>query len=149
NSFRSEVASKRALFDLLTDDAITAKFPAAERNAIKQFVPWTRMVQAAKVTHGRQTVDLPDYVMKHRTKLVLRPNDDAADQTSFRGADMDDLAWEKALREAMRTPYVVQELVAPARSVFPLLQYGSLVMKEMQVEVHPHFYGGKLHGASS
>jgi hypothetical protein len=107
------------------------------------------MVQAAKVTHGRHTVDLPEYVMKHRAKLVLRPNDEASDQHTFRGSDLDAAGWEKALREAMRSPYVVQEAAAPTRMVFPLVQYGSLVMKDMQVEVHPHFFGGALHGASA
>ena len=149
NSFRSEVAAKRGIFDLLTDDAVTAKFPAAERKAIADFIPWTRMVQAAKTTHRNHTVDLPDFVMKHRAKLVLKPNDETSDQNTFRGADLDELAWEKALRQAMRSPYVVQEVAEPARAVFPLMQYGSLVMKEMQVEVHPHFFGGKLQGASS
>ena len=33
NSFRAELAYKKAIFDLLTDEAITAKFPAAERKA--------------------------------------------------------------------------------------------------------------------
>jgi hypothetical protein len=87
--------------------------------------------------------------MKHRSKLVLKPNDDSTDQNTFRGAETDEMGWEKALRLAMRTPYVVQEVAEPARAVFPLLQYGSLVMKEMQVEVHPHSYLGKVHGASS
>jgi hypothetical protein len=149
NSFRSEVAAKRGMFDLLTDDTVTAKFPAVERKAIKDFIPWTRMVQAAKTTYKNHTVDLPDFVMKHRNKLVLKPNDDTSDQNTFRGAELDELGWEKALRQAMRSPYVVQEVAEPARAVFPLLQYGSLVMKEMQVEVHPHFFGGKIHGASS
>ena len=44
NSFRSELAQKKAIFDLLTDEDITADFPAAERKAIKEFVPWTRVV---------------------------------------------------------------------------------------------------------
>ena len=149
NSFRSEVAAKRGLFDLLTDSSVTAKFPAAERKAIADFIPWTRLVQAAKTTYKNRTFDLPDFVMKHRAKLVLKPNDDNSDQNTFRGVELDDLGWEKALRQAMRSPYVVQEVADPARAVFPLLQYGSLVMKEMQVEVHPHFFGGKLHGASS
>jgi hypothetical protein len=139
NSFRTEVASKRMLFDLLTD----------ERKAIKEFIPWTRLVQAAKTTYRGHTIDLPDFVMKHRSKLVLKPNDDSTDQNTFRGAETDEMGWEKALRLAMRTPYVVQEVAEPARAVFPLLQYGSLVMKEMQVEVHPHSYLGKVHGASS
>ena len=149
NGFREEVGSKRGLFDVLTDDAAIGSFPAAERKAIKEFLPWTRMVQAIKTTHGKHTVDLPEFVMKHRTKLALRPNDQGSDQPSFRGAELDDAGWEKALRQAMRSPYVVQEVAAPSHAVFPLLQYGSLVMKDMQVEVHPHFFGGKLQGASS
>jgi hypothetical protein len=34
NSFRSELAHKKAIFDLLTDEAITASFPAAEKKAV-------------------------------------------------------------------------------------------------------------------
>ena len=107
------------------------------------------MVQAAKTTYRGHTVDLPEFVMKHRTKLVLKPNDDSAELNSFRGAETDDLGWEKALRQAMRVPYVVQEVAEPARAVFPLMQYGSLMMKEMQIDVHPHSFLGKVHGCSS
>jgi hypothetical protein len=149
NSFRAEVGAKRAIFDLLTDDAVTEKFPAIERRAIKEHIPWTRLVQAAKTTHKGHTVDLPDFVMKHRAKLILKPNDDSPDQHSFRGSETDDIGWEKALRQAMRTPYVVQEVADPAKVVFPLMQYGSLMMKEMQVDVHPHSFYGKVHGCSS
>jgi hypothetical protein len=149
NSFRSELGRKKAVFDLLTDDAVTSNFPAAEKRAIKDFIPWTRMVQATKTTYRGHTVDLPEFVMKHRTKLVLKPNDDSAELNSFRGAEIDDLGWEKALRQAMRVPYVVQEVADPARAVFPLMQYGSLIMKEMQIDVHPHSFLGKVHGCSS
>jgi hypothetical protein len=149
NSFRSELGRKKAVFDLLTDDAVTQGFPAVEKRAIKDFIPWTRMVQAAKTTYRGHTVDLPEFVMKHRTKLVLKPNDDSAELNSFRGAETDDLGWEKALRQAMRVPYVVQEVAEPARAVFPLMQYGSLMMKDMQIDVHPHSFLGKVHGCSS
>jgi hypothetical protein len=149
NSFRSELGAKKAMFDLLTDDAVTKQFPAAERRAIKEFIPWTRLVQAAKTTYHGHTVDLPEFVMKHRAKLVLKPNDDTAELSAVRGAETDDLGWEKALRQAMRVPYVVQEVAEPARAVFPLLQYGSLMMKEMQIDVHPHSFLGKVHGCSS
>jgi len=149
NSFRSELGRKKAVFDLLTDDAVIADFPAAEKRAIKDFIPWTRLVQAAKTTYRGHTVDLPEFVMKHRARLVLKPNDDSAELNSFRGAETDDLGWEKALRQAMRVPYVVQEVAEPARAVFPLMQYGSLMMKEMQIDVHPHSFLGKVHGCSS
>lgn len=149
NSFRAEMGSKMALFDLLTDDALTAKFPAIERKAIKDFIPWTRVVQAAKTTHKNHTVDLPEFVMKHRAKLVLRPNDESAEVHPVRGADVTELGWEKALRTAMRTPFVVQEVSEPSRAVFPMLQYGSLMMKEMLVDVQPHAFMGSIHGCSS
>ena len=87
--------------------------------------------------------------MKHRTKLVLKPNDEGSDQNSFLGSETDELGWEKALRQAMRAPYVVQEVSEPARAVFPLMQYGSLMMKEMEVDVHPHAFLGKVQGCSS
>ncbi len=149
NSFRADIGSKGTLLDLLTDAKVTAKFPAAERKAIKDHVPWTRLVQAAKTTYKTQTVDLPDFVMKHRAKLVLKPSDDSTDQHPVYGAEVDDLAWEKALRQAMRTPFVVQEVVQPAHAVFPLLQFGSLMMKDMVTHVHPHAFAGKVHGVSS
>jgi hypothetical protein len=149
NNFRSEALAKRALFDLLTDETFTAKFPAAERKAIKEFVPWTRLMQAAKTTHNGRTIDLPEYAMKHRAKLVLKPNSESTDLQTYRGADNDDLGWEKALRQATRNPYVIQEVTESARAVFPLFQYGSLVMKDMHVEMHPHTLGGKIHGVSS
>src|SRR6185436_3196213 len=110
NSFRADIGSKRVIFDLLTDEKITGKFPAAERRAIKDYVPWTRLVQAVRTTYKNHKVDLPDFVMKHRNKLVLKPNDDNAELSTVYGARTDDLGWEKALRQAMRTPYVVQEV---------------------------------------
>jgi hypothetical protein len=149
NSFRSDLGAKKAILDLLTDEAITAKFPTAERKAIKDFIPWTRVVQAVKTTHKGHSVDLPEFVMKHRTKLVLKPNDATAEVPPVRGVDVDDLTWERALRQAMRTPFVVQEIPEPVRSVFPMLQFGSLMMKDMQVDAQPHLFLGAANGAST
>ena len=39
--------------------------------------------------------------------------------------------------------------VDPVRSTFPLMSYGHLEFREMQVDVHPHAYLGKVHGCSS
>jgi uncharacterized circularly permuted ATP-grasp superfamily protein len=149
NSFRSELAHKKAMFALLTDEALTAKFPAVERKAIREHVPWTRLVAAVKTTCGSKTVDLPDYIVKHREKLALKPNDDYSDQHTYFGWEMDDGEWERAIKQAMRTPYVVQERVEPVRSIFPLLSFGHIEFREMQVDVHPHAYLGKVQGCSS
>jgi hypothetical protein len=149
NNFRSEMAQKKAIFDLLTDDEITSSFPASERRTIKEFVPWTRVVHEAKTKYRNKTVDLPEFILSNRNKLVLRPNDDGTDQHSFRGSEVDDSGWEKALRTALRNPYVVQEVVEPVIDMFPVLQYGHMEMQKMRVDVHPHSYLGKVQGCSS
>jgi hypothetical protein len=39
--------------------------------------------------------------------------------------------------------------VEPARSVFPVLTFGQLEFRELQVDVHPHAYLGRVQGCSS
>lgn len=149
NSFRSELAQKKAIFDLLTDETVTGSFPAAERKAIRQYVPWTRVVRAAKTTYQDETVDLLEFVLKNREKLVLKPNDGTGEQHVVRGWESDQSGWERALRRALRSPFVVQERVEATHALFPLLRYGQLEMKNMQVDLHPHAYLGKVQGCSS
>src|SRR5579883_2443146 len=149
NSFRSELAHKKAMFGLLTDESLTAKFPLAERKAIREHVPWTRLVHAGKTTYGEKTIDLPEFITQNRERLALKPNDDYSDLHTYLGWEMEAGAWERALKQAMRTPYVVQERVEPVRSVFPLMSFGQLEFREMQVDVHPHAYLGKVQGCSS
>ena len=110
NSFRSELSHKKAMFALLTDETLTAKFPVAGA----QSDPRTCAVDArgeGRQDHaiGDETVDLIEYIKQNREKLVLRPNDDYSDLHSFIGYEHDDGSWERALREAQRAPYVVQE----------------------------------------
>ncbi|MGH9631903.1 MAG: hypothetical protein ACRD7E_26665 [Bryobacteraceae bacterium] len=149
NSFRSELAQKKAIFDLLTDETITAAFPAAEKRAIRDYIPWTRVVGAVKTTYKDETVDLPEFILANRERLVLKPNDGSTDQHSFTGNELDDAAWERALKTAMRSSYVVQEVSEALKSVFPLHRYGQVEMKEMLVDVQPHSFLGKVNGCSS
>ena len=149
NSFRSELAHKKAMFGLLTDETLTAKFPAAERKAIREHVPWTRLVAASKTTYENKTVDLPEFISHNRERLTLKPNDDYSDLHTYLGWEMDSSSWDRALKQAMRAPYVVQERVEPVRSVFPLMSFGHLEFREMHVDVHPHAYLGRVQGCSS
>ncbi len=149
NTFRAELAHKKAMFGLLTDDALTAKFPAAERKAIREHVPWTRLVAATKTTYEDKTIDLPEFIAQNRERLALKPNDDAGDLHTYLGWEMESSEWERALKQAMRSPYVVQERVEPVRAIFPILSFGHMEFREMQVDVHPHAYLGKVQGCSS
>jgi hypothetical protein len=137
------------MFALLTDESLVAKFPPNERKAIKEHVPWTRVVKAGKTVYRDQVVDLLEFIKQNRETLVLRPNDEYTDLHSFVGYEHDDGSWARALREALRAPYVVQERVKPVRTVFPLMSYGHLEFKEMQVDVQPQAFLGKVGACSS
>jgi len=149
NSFRTELVRKKAMFGLLTDETLTARFPASERKAIQDHLPWTRTVSATKTTYKGKVVDLPEFIVQNRKKLVLRPNDPASGHSSFNGWEIEDLAWERAARSAMRSPYVVQERVEAVKDMFPVLQGQTLTMREMEIEVHPHIYLGKVESCST
>jgi hypothetical protein len=149
NSFRTELTRKMALFDLLSDEHVTAKFPAAERKAVAETIPWTRVVAAGRTTRKGRGIDLFEYILKHRASLTLKPNDNSAETPSFVGASMDDATWERALRQAQRTPYVVQERLETHTVPFPVEHYGEFQIRELNVDVNPLTFLGKVHGVAS
>lgn len=149
NSFRSELARKKAIFDLLTDEAVTAKFPFAERKAIRDYIPWTRVVTAQNTTYGTEVVDLLEFIQANRERFILRPNDETGEAPEFRGWETDDAGWDRAIRTAQRSPYVVQERVVPTTAPFPVLMYGQMEIRDMNIEVHPHSFLGKVQGCST
>ncbi|MBI3681057.1 MAG: hypothetical protein HY235_11755 [Acidobacteria bacterium] len=149
NSFRAELARKKAIFDLLTDDSINQRFPAAERKVIRDSIPWTRVVSTSTTLYQDKKVDLVNFIQKNRQTLVLRPNDDAADQHEYRGWETDEAGWGRAVRTALRNPYVVQERSEPVVATFPVRQWSTVEMKPLRVDVHPHTLLGKVQGCSS
>lgn len=149
NSFRTELVRKKAMFGLLTDETLTARFPLNERKAIQDHLPWTRTAAVCKTTYKGKTVDLPEFILHNRKKLVLNPNDPASGLSAYNGSELDDHAWERAVRTALRGSYVVQEKVDPVKAKFPVLQGGAIAMREMEVEVHPHIYLGKVESCST
>jgi len=149
NSFRSELSRKQAIFDLLTDDTVTSNFPAGEKKAIREFVPWTRVVSATNTNYHDMPVDLPAFIQGNRDRLVLKPNDSGGERQTFVGRELDESGWERAMKTAMRESYVVQEASTPLTVEFPLYRWGSVEMKDMSVDVHPHAFLGKVNGCST
>lgn len=149
NGFRSELAERRALFALLTDDRLAANWTAAERKLVRDHVSWTRIVAEAKTTRRDEVVDLPEFILSNRESLVLLPNDDSAEQPEFYGGELTPAAWERALKTALRSPYVVQEATSGAPQAFPLYNYGELQIRDLHVTVHAHQVLGHAQGVSA
>ncbi len=149
NGFRSEMGRRRAIFELLTDDAVLEKLSAADQELVGAHVPWTRIVSARKTSFRGTEVDLLPLLQRNRSQFLLLPNDPAVEEPVYVGAKLSAAAWGEGLQAALRTPYVVQETSACEPRVFPVLQYGEVQLKRATVSVHPNICGGVLQGASA
>lgn len=149
NSFRTELTRKRGLLALLTDERITGRFPAAERKVIQEAVPITRFVAAGRTTWGGETVDLPDFILKNREKLALRPNEDAGETHAIEGWNTPSADWSRALNTALRDQFVVQERRDDPAVSFPIDFYGDIVYRDLAVEVMPATFAGKVQGCTA
>lgn len=149
NSFRTELTRKRGLLALLTDERISGRFPLAERKVIQETVPITRFVAAGKTTWRDATVDLPEFILKNRESLVLRPNEDSGESHAIEGWNTPASDWSRALNTALRNQFVVQERRDDPAVSFPIDFYGDIVYRDLSVEVVPSTFAGKVHGLTA
>ncbi|HZS92696.1 MAG TPA: hypothetical protein VFE42_35045 [Chloroflexota bacterium] len=146
NSPRGKLFHKKAIFALLTDERYQAGFTPEEREAIGRHVPWTRRVADAKTTYGGETVDLIEFVRRHRQRFVLKPNDEYGGSGVAVGWEGSDTEWDAALQRALHGDYVVQERVNVARADFPSVVQGEVVMRELSIDMDPYIIDGEADG---
>ena len=144
NSFRAEIGQRRAFLELLTDEKVVADLSAVERKLLKQTVRWTRVVAARKVQYDGREIELLEWISKNREGLVLLPDQPSPELRSYAGSQMSGAAWDFALRQAVRTPYVVQEMGKPACETFPFFQYGEFKLREVDVTLQTQMMSGEL-----
>jgi hypothetical protein len=149
NSFRSKLIHKKALFAILTDERHARLFNSDEQSAIRAHVPWTRRVRAEKSDYYGETIDLLEFIVERRERLVLKPNDDYGGHGIHIGWNTDEISWGEGLQAALANgDYIVQERVPTAREVFPALQEdGTINFAEQLVDLDPLLFSGKVGSA--
>jgi hypothetical protein len=119
DGFRCKILHKKASLAVLSDEANAGMFGPAERAAIDDCVPWTRTVAERKTTHGGRTVDLLPFIAENRDRFVIKPNDEYGGKGIVLGWTVDAEGWDAAIREALRTPHIVQEKVVVPSEPYP------------------------------
>lgn len=149
NSFRSKLIHKKALFAVLTSANRAHLFTAAEQEAIRAHVPWTRLMRPERTDYKQTEIDLLEFVTANRHKLVLKPNDDYGGHGITIGWNTDEIRWQEAIRTAVvNGDYVVQERVPTAREIFPALQEDATIQfAEQLVDLDPLLFNGKVGSA--
>lgn len=145
-----KVLHKKASLAVLHDERNARLFDAEEREAIALSIPWTRVVEDRRTTHEGREVDLLAFAAEHRDQLVLKPNDDYGGKGIVLGWEVDDPAWQAAIRTALREPYVVQQRIALPKESYPSMVDGRAVFADRMVDTAPYVgYGGNVDGCLS
>lgn len=144
NSLRAELGQRRSFLELLTDDSVTAHLPQSHRQLLKQVIPWTRFLSARKVDRHGVEIDLPAWVSKNREHLALLPDQPLPELRCYPGKEMNRPAWDYAVKQALRTPYVVQECGVHSAESFPFFQYGEFKLRDVNVTLQTQVISGEL-----
>jgi hypothetical protein len=145
NSFRVKYVQKKALFSILSDTENGKYFSKEEINAIKEHIPWTRNVYQGTTYYGGQKVDLIDFIVKNKDKLVLKPNDEYGGRGVKLGWEISQSDWENEIKSALNGFYIVQEKVEIPKETFPYYDNG-LKFRDMIVDFDPYVFGPRVGG---
>jgi hypothetical protein len=138
NGFRCKLLFKKASFAVLGDERNAKLLTPDEAAAVREFVPWTRVVEERKTRFGGQPIDLVPFALANREKLVLKPNDDYGGHGIVLGWTVDAANWEKSVRHALTTPHVVQEKVNLPCEVFPSVENEKLQFIDRMLDTNPY-----------
>lgn len=95
---------------LLSEAMASGPFDASERRLIASAVPWTRCVADREVDFHDTRVRLPELLVNHRARLVLKRASSHDGEQVFLGAFMSDVRWSEAVRAALAEGgWIVQE----------------------------------------
>ena len=145
NSFRAKLLHKKMSLALLSDDRYASLYTPAQRRAIAKHVPWTRKVREGHTTYRGKVVDLAEFVIKAKDRLVLKPNDEYGGKGVILGWTVDVHEWEQTLLAALTASYVVQEKVGVPREPFPVL-LDKVHFLDLAVDCDPYLFWGKVGG---
>jgi uncharacterized circularly permuted ATP-grasp superfamily protein len=142
NGFRCKLLHKKASLAVLSDERNARLFGPEERAAIARHVPWTRLVEERTTRYCGAEVDLVPFILAHRERLVLKPNDDYGGKGVVLGWEADQADWEAAVQNALAEPYVVQERVAVPVEPFPAFEDNELRWADRLVDTAPFTFAG-------
>ncbi|MFD7161137.1 hypothetical protein ACFV9C_41590 [Kribbella sp. NPDC059898] len=141
------VLDDKSMLAFLTDPANSELFDTQQQEAIAKHIPWTRSVSAGRTTDpdGR-AIDLPEFVLAHRERLVLKPNDRTRGEGVVIGGETTQQAWSAAVGQAVRGRYVVQEFVPLPEVDVPVVDGTSVEFRRLKHGLDAFVFGGEFAG---
>lgn len=148
NSPRSVIVGNKKILAAIRRPEILAKFNGIERDAIRDYVPWTETLDDRKAEFHGFLVNLRDFVLDNKDKLVLKAAQSYGGKDVFLGFETDAKDWESLMEKHIdEGTWIVQQLVSIPKELFPVLHEDSVQMDLMNVNINPLAFGGAYAGA--
>lgn len=147
NGFRCKILHKKASLAVLSDERNAHLFDAPGRETIAAHIPWTRTVVERTTRFDGHDVDLIPFMVAHRDRLVLKPNDDYGGAGITLGWTVDDATWRAAIERALAEPHIVQERVRIPFEPYPSVVDGTVRLADRMLDTAPFVsYGEHMDG---
>lgn len=144
NPFRSRVANNKKLFALLDDPRFADR---EELEAVRDTIPWTRVLRDGRATYGDWVVDLLQFTSDNRERLVLKPASDYGGHRVSLGVETGQSEWDALLEaHADAGDFVVQEYIPVPQEMFPTVRDGHIHMELKHFNINPFGIGGEYAG---
>jgi glutathionylspermidine synthase len=147
NPPRARVANNKKLFALLDDPRFAHLVEPREAEAIRDTIPWTRVLRDARATYGEWTIDLLDFISDNRSRLVLKPASEYGGHGVSLGIETEQAEWDELINaHSASGDYVVQEYVPVPEEMFPTVEDGHVQMRLKRFNINPFGIGGQYAG---
>ncbi len=143
NPFHCKVLHRKTSFAVISDEANSELFTAAELRAINQFIPWTRIVAQRFTQLDGNRVDLMPYLAANKDNYVLKPADEYGGKGIILGWTVDDAAWQTGLKDALTTPTIVQRRVTVPTEAFPSYVDNRVQVIDRFLDTNPYVWYGE------
>jgi len=144
NPFRCKLLHKKASLAVIGDERNAGLFTEEEKRAVKMHVPWTRVVSERSTEFEGKKIDLLDWITRNRERLVLKPNDDYGGRGIVLGWTVSDEKWTQSIKDALESPYIVQDKVAIPEEPFPSWVNGKLEIYNRSLDTAPYVSNGRF-----
>ena len=132
---------QKSCLEIFTDPELVGLFSAAEQQAFRRHVLWTRVLRPCRTSApDGSSIDLLPHVAAERAEYVIKPNRAFGGRGVTIGSRTTPAAWEELLEAAARAPgkLVVQRRAVVSRKRFPVLEGGQL--QEVSLHVVCSFF---------
>jgi hypothetical protein len=145
NPFNCKLLHKKASFAVVSDERNAGLFTPTERAAIRQHIPWTRILEERKSLGPDGTqVDLVPWAAANKDGLVFKPNEEYGGKGVLIGWETEQGEWDAALQTGLREPSIIQARATIAYEDFPKMKDdGSVDISQRLVDCDPFLFHGE------